>query len=120
MRELRAAAVALVALSLVLGLAYPLAMTGVGQTVFGGAADGSLVKRDGKVVGSKLIGQDFSRDLRSFQSRPSATKYSATPRSSTTRARTRRTSPRSCGRTYAATSAASGPSDCGQPCRPTR
>ncbi len=50
---------------------------GVGQAVFGGAADGSIVKRDGKAVGSKLIGQDFSRDLRYFQSRPSATKYSA-------------------------------------------
>ena len=77
MREIRAAAVALVALSLAFGLAYPLAMTGIGQAVFGGAADGSIVKRDGKPVGSKLIGQDFSRDLRSFQSRPSATKYSA-------------------------------------------
>jgi K+-transporting ATPase ATPase C chain len=92
MRELRAAAVILVAISLALGLAYPLAMTGVGQVVFGGAADGSLVERDGKVVGSKLIGQDFSRDtgrkddegepilapdLTYFQSRPSATGYSA-------------------------------------------
>ena len=92
MREIRSAAVALVALSLVFGLAYPLAMTGIGQTVFGGPADGSIVKRDGKAVGSKLIGQDFSRDtgrkddegepilapdLRYFQSRPSATGYSA-------------------------------------------
>ncbi len=77
MREIRAAAIALVALSLVFGLAYPLAMTGVGQTVFGAAADGSIVERDGEPVGSKLIGQDFSRDLRSFQSRPSATEYSA-------------------------------------------
>ena len=93
MREIRAAAIAVVALSLVFGLAYPLAMTGVGQTVFGGAADGSIVKRDGKAVGSKLIGQDFSRDRRDFQSRPSATDYSATPRSSTTSAPTSRTSP---------------------------
>ena len=92
MREIRAAAIAVVALSLVFGLAYPLAMTGVGQTVFGGAADGSIAKRDGKAVGSKLIGQDFSRDtgrkdnegepilepdLNYFQSRPSATGYSA-------------------------------------------
>ena len=61
MREIRAAAVALVAMSLALGLAYPLAMT-----VFGGRADPSL------------IGRDFSRDLDSFQSRPSATEYSAT------------------------------------------
>ncbi len=92
MRELRAAAIILVAISLALGLAYPLAMTGIGQVVFGGAADGSIVKRDGKAVGSKLIGQDFSRDtgrkddegepilepdLNYFQSRPSATGYSA-------------------------------------------
>jgi potassium-transporting ATPase KdpC subunit len=78
MREIRSAAVALVAMSLALGLAYPLAMTGVGQVVFGHAADGSLVKANGKVVGSKLIGKDFSKDLGAFQSRPSATKYSAT------------------------------------------
>ena len=92
MRELRTAVIAIVAISLALGLAYPLAMTGVGQVVAPGAADGSLVKRDGKVVGSKLIGQDFSRDtgrkddednpilepdLNYFQSRPSATGYSA-------------------------------------------
>ena len=92
MRELRTAAIAIVAISLAFGLAYPLAMTGAGQAVFGGPADGSLVKRDGKVVGSRLIGQDFSRDtgrkdkdgnailapdLRYFQSRPSATGYSA-------------------------------------------
>ncbi len=92
MRELRTAAIALVAISLVFGLAYPLAMTGVAQIVTPGRADGSLVKRDGKVVGSSLIGQDFSRstgrkdkdgnailapDLRYFQSRPSATGYSA-------------------------------------------
>ena len=77
MRELSAAAIAVVAITLVFGLAYPLGMTGVGQVVGGGRADGSLVKRDGKVVGSRLIGQDFSRDLRYFQSRPSATKYSA-------------------------------------------
>jgi K+-transporting ATPase ATPase C chain len=77
MRELRTAVVAILAVSLAFGLAYPLAMTGVGQVVAGGRADGSLVKRDGKIVGSKLIGQDFSRDLSYFQSRPSATKYSA-------------------------------------------
>jgi potassium-transporting ATPase KdpC subunit len=77
MRELRTAVIALVAISLAFGLAYPLAMTGVAQVVAGGRADGSLVKRDGKVVGSRLIGQDFSRDLSYFQSRPSATKYSA-------------------------------------------
>ena len=44
----------------VLGLGYPLVMTGIGQALFGDEADGSLVEVDGKVVGSKLIGQDFS------------------------------------------------------------
>ena len=77
MRELRTAVIAVVAITLALGLAYPLAMTGVGQVAVPDRADGSLVKRDGKVVGSKLIGQDFSRDLSYFQSRPSATGYSA-------------------------------------------
>ena len=77
MRELKAALIAVVAITLVFGLAYPLAMTGVGQVVAGGRADGSLVERDGEVVGSKLIGQDFSKNLSSFQSRPSATEYSA-------------------------------------------
>ena len=77
MRELKTALIAVIAIALVCGLAYPLAMTGVGQVVAPGDADGSLAKRDGKVVGSKLIGQDFSKDLRYFQSRPSATDYSA-------------------------------------------
>jgi K+-transporting ATPase ATPase C chain len=75
MRELKTAAIAVVTFTLVLGLAYPLAMTGISQVLFPGRADGSMVRVDGKVVGSKLIGQDFSRDPRYFQSRPSVTKY---------------------------------------------
>jgi K+-transporting ATPase ATPase C chain len=75
MRELRTAAIAVLVMTLVLGLAYPLAMTGVAQVLFPGASDGSLVKRDGKTVGSKLIGQDFSKNLGYFQSRPSVTEY---------------------------------------------
>ena len=90
MRELKAALIAVVAITLVFGLAYPLAMTGVGQVVAGGRADGSLVERDGKVVGSKLIGQDFSKNLSSFQSRPSATEYSASATFFNNQARTRR------------------------------
>jgi potassium-transporting ATPase KdpC subunit len=59
-----------------LGIAYPLVTTGAAQLAFPGASDGSKIEMDGKVVGSKLIGQDF-RDLpRYFQSRPSATEYS--------------------------------------------
>jgi potassium-transporting ATPase KdpC subunit len=75
MRELRTAAIAVVVMTLVLGLAYPLAMTGVSQVLFPNKADGSIVKHDGKAVGSKLIGQDFSKDPSLFQSRPSVTTY---------------------------------------------
>jgi potassium-transporting ATPase KdpC subunit len=90
MKELKTALIAVIAFTVVLGLAYPLAMTGVAQVVFPGRADGSMIERDGKLVGSKIIGQDFSRDTgekdadgnpvleadpRYFQSRPSATGY---------------------------------------------
>jgi K+-transporting ATPase ATPase C chain len=76
LRELRIAAVAAVALTVVLGLAYPLAMTGAAQVLFPNKADGSVIERDGKAVGSRLIGQDFSHDPSLFQSRPSVTGYS--------------------------------------------
>jgi K+-transporting ATPase ATPase C chain len=75
MRELRTAAIAAVVMTLILGVAYPLAMTGVAQVLFPGSSDGSLVERDGKPVGSRLIGQDFSAQPGYFQSRPSATTY---------------------------------------------
>jgi K+-transporting ATPase ATPase C chain len=76
MRELRIAAVAAVVLTVLLGLAYPLAMTGAAQVLFSNKADGSVIERDGKAVGSRLIGQDFSDDPSLFQSRPSVTEYS--------------------------------------------
>jgi K+-transporting ATPase ATPase C chain len=90
--------IAIVAFSLLLGLIYPLAVTGVSQILFPGKADGSRIEVDGKVVGSELIGQDFRRpvigkdgkpmldeeeepvlepDPAYFQSRPSVTGYSA-------------------------------------------
>jgi potassium-transporting ATPase KdpC subunit len=75
MRELKTAAIAVVILTVALGLAYPLLMTGVSQVVFPDRADGSMIERDGKVDGSKLIGQDFSKDASYFQSRPSVTDY---------------------------------------------
>jgi potassium-transporting ATPase KdpC subunit len=70
--DLRRGAVALVVFTVLLGLAYPLLLFGVGQAAFGAAADGSLVKgADGRVVGSRLIGQSF--DGRGyFWGRPSA------------------------------------------------
>ena len=77
-KDIRGAVVAIVVMTIVLGLVYPLVVTGIGQIAFPNAADGSTVKVDGKVVGSKLIGQDFSTGRnanRYFQSRPSVTGY---------------------------------------------
>jgi K+-transporting ATPase ATPase C chain len=67
---LRSAAVAIVLATLVLGLAYPLAVTGIGQVLFPGAADGSLITRDGKTVGSSIIGQSFQRPVLDASGRP--------------------------------------------------
>jgi K+-transporting ATPase ATPase C chain len=71
-RQLVPATLVLVVLSLLTGLAYPLLVTGAAQLVFPDAANGSLVRRDGVVVGSALIGQEFD-DPRYFWGRPSAT-----------------------------------------------
>lgn len=97
-RNLTTAILAAVVFTLLLGLAYPLAVWGIGQVAFPGKADGSQVHVDGKLVGSSLLGQDFSRpvldrdgrpkqdeegepivepDPKYFQGRPSATGYSA-------------------------------------------
>ncbi len=74
-RDLISGLLAVIVLTLVLGVLYPLAVTGVAQVVFPGKADGSLVKVDGEVVGSSLIGQKFTGKAY-FHSRPSATEYS--------------------------------------------
>ena len=58
-RQLLPALVAFLALTVLTGIAYPLAVTGVAQVAFPSRADGSLVERDGRVVGSRLIGQPF-------------------------------------------------------------
>jgi potassium-transporting ATPase KdpC subunit len=76
-KDLTTAAIVLVAFTLLLGFAYPLATTGVAQVLFPGAADGSKVEVDGEVVGSELIGQDFGGEPGYFQGRPSVTEYSA-------------------------------------------
>jgi potassium-transporting ATPase KdpC subunit len=76
-RDVLPSIIAIVVLTLMFGVAYPLATTGVAQVLFPGKADGSQIERDGEVVGSSLIGQDFRGRARYFQSRPSATDYSA-------------------------------------------
>jgi K+-transporting ATPase ATPase C chain len=92
-KELLTATVAILVLTVVLGVAYPLVITGISQVAFPSKADGSQVKVDGKVVGSRLIGKAFVLDTgkkdsdgnpitrpdpRYFQPRPSQTDYSAT------------------------------------------
>lgn len=90
-RDLVSSGLAIVIFTVLFGLAYPLVVTGIAQIAFPGKADGSTVKRDGEVIGSELIGQNFKRptgeedadgepvlevDARYFQSRPSVTGYS--------------------------------------------
>jgi len=82
-KELITATLAILVLTVVLGLAYPLVMTGIAQVAFPSKANGSQVEVDGKVVGSRLIAKAFTLrdgkpDPRYFQPRPSQTDYSAT------------------------------------------
>jgi K+-transporting ATPase ATPase C chain len=72
-KDLISSAVAVVALTVLFGLAYPLLITGASQVVFPNRADGSQVERNGRVVGSRLLGQDFGKDPSLFQTRPSPT-----------------------------------------------
>ena len=92
-RELTTAAIAILVLTAILGVAYPLVMTGISQVAFPGRADGSQIKVDGKLVGSRLIAKPFVLDTgrkdadgnpitrpdpKYFQPRPSQTDYSGT------------------------------------------
>lgn len=70
-QELRASFTLLLIFTLITGIAYPLAMTGLGQALFPHQANGSLVTQDGKIIGSELIGQNFTND-KYFHPRPSA------------------------------------------------
>ena len=70
-RQLLTGFLVLVALTVLTGIAYPLAVTGLAQVAFRGRADGSLIRQGGRIVGSRLIGQTFTQ-ARYFHSRPSA------------------------------------------------
>src|SRR6476469_7787560 len=72
LKEIRPAIIVLVVLTLITGLAYPLAMTAIAGVIFPKQAQGSVIEKDGKVIGSSLIGQEF-KDDKYFHGRPSAT-----------------------------------------------
>ena len=72
LREIRPAIILLLALTAITGLLYPLAITGIAGVLFPKQAQGSLIEKDGKVIGSALIGQAFKED-KHFHGRPSAT-----------------------------------------------
>jgi potassium-transporting ATPase KdpC subunit len=76
-RQLQAALGMLLLFTVITGVAYPLVVTGIAQAVFEDKADGSLVERDGEVIGSELLGQPFKEAVY-FHPRPSAVKYDGT------------------------------------------
>jgi K+-transporting ATPase ATPase C chain len=76
LKELRSAILITFVLTIITGILYPLAVTGIAQTIFHKQANGSLIERDGKVIGSEIIGQNFAKP-EYFHPRPSQNSYDA-------------------------------------------
>lgn len=76
-RDILTSVIGIVVFTILLGLVYPLLITGVSQVAFPGNADGQQIHLNGRLVGSKIIGQSFAGNPRYFQSRPSATEGGA-------------------------------------------
>ncbi len=82
-RDMVTSALTILVLTVLLGVAYPLSVTGVSQLAFPHQANGELIRVDGRIVGSERIGQSFAGNPRYFQSRPSATSPAENPAATT-------------------------------------